>query len=114
MRADIMEGADLVVLASHDQRGYASNVDPAHEPIAWTWQLLYPPHLQPDSSEQFAFFCKAVVRGVCRDINATGFHDVWNGSHETVATVEGIVGRQLGDNHAHSPEIAGEIGRAPV
>src|SRR3546814_9365117 len=82
MRADIMEGADLVVLASHDQRGYASNVDPAHEPIAWTWQLLYPPHLQPDSSEQFAFFCKAVVRGVCRDINATGFHDVWIGSHE--------------------------------
>src|SRR3546814_8798647 len=73
-----------------------------------------PPHLQPDSSEQFAFFCKAVVRGVCRDINATGFHDVWIGSHETVAKVEGIVGRQLGDNHAHFPEIAGGLRSSPT
>src|SRR3546814_3235350 len=104
MRADSMEGADLVVLASHDHRGYTSNVDPAHEPIDWTWQLLYPPHLQPDSSEQFAFFCKAVVRGVCRDINATGFHDVWIGSHETVAKVEGIVGRQL-RSEEHTSEL---------
>src|SRR3546814_11657752 len=45
MRADIMEGADLVVLASHDQRGYASNVDPAHEPIAWTWQQIGRAHV---------------------------------------------------------------------
>src|SRR3546814_21074578 len=32
----------------------------------------------------------------------------------TVAKVEGIVGGQLGDNHAHSPEIAGGLRSSPT
>src|SRR3546814_11133706 len=35
-------------------------------------------------------------------------------SHGTVAKVEGIVGRQLVDNHAHSPEIAGGLRSSPT
>jgi len=75
MRADVVEGRDLHVLAAHDDRGHRAHCHVAHDPVAGIGDFARLGDIQPNPAEYLLFQLESFLGRVDIQRNLSGLHD---------------------------------------